>query len=69
VPNSYFLIKGVSEEESLQSFFEQIAEEEGVDSERLRFIPEFALEAIHRANLEIADVALDTYPYTALPQL
>jgi predicted O-linked N-acetylglucosamine transferase (SPINDLY family) len=53
----------VSEEESIQSFFEQIAEEEGVDSERLRFIPEFALEAIHRANLGIADVVLDTYPY------
>jgi predicted O-linked N-acetylglucosamine transferase (SPINDLY family) len=63
VPNSYFLIKGISEEESIKKFFNQIAEEEEVDCERLRFIPEFASEVIHRANLGIADVVLDTYPY------
>ncbi|MUG97014.1 O-linked N-acetylglucosamine transferase, SPINDLY family protein [Scytonema sp. UIC 10036] len=63
VPNSYFLIKGSADQKSMKSFFEQIAEEEGVDFSRLRFLPDVATEAVHRANLGIADVVLDTYPY------
>ncbi len=63
VANSYFLIKGGAEEESIKRFFHQIAEEEGVDFSRLKFLPQVALEATHRANLAIADVVLDTYPY------
>ncbi|GET41949.1 O-linked N-acetylglucosamine transferase, SPINDLY family protein [Microseira wollei] len=63
VPNSYFLIKGTADEESQKDFFVQVAEAEGVSSDRLRFIPEVASEAVHRANLGIADVVLDTYPY------
>lgn len=63
VPNSYFLIKGAAEEESLKNFFYQIAEEEGVDTSQLRFIPDVSLESIHRANLGIADIVLDTFPY------
>ncbi|MBD2773425.1 O-linked N-acetylglucosamine transferase, SPINDLY family protein [Iningainema tapete] len=63
VPNSYFLIKGTAEEESLKNFFYQIAEEEGVDCAKLRFIPDVPSESVHRANLGIADVVLDTYPY------
>jgi len=63
VPNSYFLIKGSAEEESIKNFFIQIAEEEGLSCNRLRFLPDVALEVTHRANLSIADVVLDTYPY------
>jgi predicted O-linked N-acetylglucosamine transferase (SPINDLY family) len=63
VPNSYFLIKGGAGEESLKNFFNQLAEEEGVNIDRLRFLPQDPTEAIHRANLGIADVVLDTYPY------
>jgi len=63
VPNSYFLIKGGAGEESLKKFFNQLAEEEGVDAQRLRFLSQDPTEAIHRANLGIADVVLDTYPY------
>ncbi|MBF2014417.1 MAG: O-linked N-acetylglucosamine transferase, SPINDLY family protein [Rivularia sp. T60_A2020_040] len=63
VANSYFLIKGGGEEESIKRFFYKIAEEEGVDRSRLKFLPEVASEATHRANLAIADVVLDTYPY------
>lgn len=63
VPNSYFLIKGGAEENALKSLFIKIAQEVGVDSERLRFLPLVASEAIHRANLGITDVVLDTYPY------
>lgn len=63
VPNSYFLIKGFADQESVKSFFIQMAEAEGVDPSRLRFLPAVALESVHRANLAIADVVLDTYPY------
>jgi len=63
VPNSYFLIKGGAEEKSLENLFTQIAKEVGVDSDHLRFLPLVPSESMHRANLGIADVVLDTYPY------
>jgi len=63
VPNSYFLVKGIVNQESLKNFFIQIAESEGVRAERLRFLPSAPSEEVHRANLGIADVVLDTYPY------
>ena len=64
VPNSYLLIKTISgNQESLQEFFNQIAESEGVSKERLRFLSFTNSEEDHRANLSIADVVLDTYPY------
>jgi predicted O-linked N-acetylglucosamine transferase (SPINDLY family) len=63
VPNSYLLIKGWGEQEPLEKFFIQMAEEQGLDGNRLRFLPGVALEETHRANLGVADVVLDTYPY------
>lgn len=63
VPNSYFLIKGGADEQSVKSFFTQLAQEEGVESDRLRFLPLDKTEASHRANLGMVDVVLDTYPY------
>ncbi len=63
VPNSYFLIKGLADQESLKKFFVEIAESEGVGADRLRFLALTGSEAEHRANLGIADVVLDTYPY------
>ncbi|MBW4418415.1 MAG: O-linked N-acetylglucosamine transferase, SPINDLY family protein [Myxacorys californica WJT36-NPBG1] len=63
VPNSYFLIKGASDQSSLKSFFVELAEEIGVSIDRLRFLSEASIEAAHRANLAIADVVLDTFPY------
>jgi len=63
VPNSYFLIKGLAEQESIKKFFVEVAESEGVGAERLRFLALVGAEAEHRANLGIADVVLDTYPY------
>ncbi|MBC1257472.1 O-linked N-acetylglucosamine transferase, SPINDLY family protein, partial [Trichormus variabilis V5] len=63
VPNSYFLIKGISDEDSIKLFFDGLADEEGVDTSRLRFLPIVMSESIHRANLDIADIVLDTYPY------
>ena len=64
VPNSYLLIKSIiGNQESLQEFFCQIAKSEDVSVERLRFLPFTSSEEEHRANLSIADVVLDTYPY------
>jgi predicted O-linked N-acetylglucosamine transferase (SPINDLY family) len=63
VPNSYFLIKGRADENTIRYFFTQIAEAEGVNPERLKFLPIDPSEFVHRANLSIADVVLDTYPY------
>ncbi len=63
VPNSYFLVKGAADQEAVKSFFCELAEEEGVSCDRLRFLPAVSAEAVHRANLGIADVVLDTYPY------
>ncbi|MBV8886069.1 MAG: O-linked N-acetylglucosamine transferase, SPINDLY family protein, partial [Chroococcidiopsidaceae cyanobacterium CP_BM_RX_35] len=63
VPNSYFLVKGRGDDTTIRQFFEQIAEVEGVDPGRLRFLPRDPSEYAHRANLGIADIVLDTYPY------
>ena len=63
VANSYLLVKGIGDENSVKQLFSQIAAEEGVDIERLKFLPRDPNECMHRANLQIADIALDTYPY------
>jgi predicted O-linked N-acetylglucosamine transferase (SPINDLY family) len=63
VPNSYLLIKGNGDDQITQNLFQSIAQAEGVNPNQLRFLPRTPSEAIHRANLKIADVVLDTYPY------
>jgi predicted O-linked N-acetylglucosamine transferase (SPINDLY family) len=63
VPNSYFLIKGMADQGAIAMIFNEIAQAEGVSCDRLRFLPMQSTEAIHRANLGIADIVLDTYPY------
>jgi len=63
VENSFLLIKGHADEEITRQLYCQIAHEVRLSSERLRFLPLDKTEEIHRANLAIADVVLDTYPY------
>ncbi len=63
VPNSYLLIKGESDRQTVENLFGSIATEIGVDLDRLRFLNTVADELTHRANLTIADVVLDTFPY------
>jgi predicted O-linked N-acetylglucosamine transferase (SPINDLY family) len=63
VSNSYFVIKGDTDPTIIQEFFGEIAAEEGVDFDRLRFVGNVADELTHRANLAIADIVLDTFPY------
>lgn len=63
VPNSYFLFKKFGDSDILSELVIDIAESEGVSSDRLIPIEEVSREETHRANLGIADVVLDTYPY------
>ncbi len=63
VPNSYLLVKGKDDQRFLQKLYAQLATEEGVNCDRLRFLGRTPTEVEHRANLRIADVILDTYPY------
>lgn len=63
VPNSYFLVKGKADKTAVEQFFTHVAEAEGIDPNRLKFLPRDESELVHRANLGIADVVLDTYPY------
>jgi predicted O-linked N-acetylglucosamine transferase (SPINDLY family) len=63
VPNSYFLIKGKSDAATIQDFFSKLAAEVEISMDRIRFLPQAADEVTHRANLAIADIVLDTFPY------
>jgi predicted O-linked N-acetylglucosamine transferase (SPINDLY family) len=63
VSNSYLLIKGFADKETIQELFLKTADELGISQERLRFLPNDLNEETHRANLGIADIVLDTYPY------
>ena len=64
VPNSYFLIKDIIQDyKEAQEFFEDLATSLGITAQRLRFLSAVDSEMTHRANLGIADVVLDTYPY------
>jgi predicted O-linked N-acetylglucosamine transferase (SPINDLY family) len=64
VPNSYLLIKGNSDPEVIQNSFGKIAKDLNLDIDRLRFLEFDRDELTHRANLTIADVILDTFPYS-----
>ncbi len=63
VPNSYLLIKGKSDPEIIRNLFGRICNKEGVSLDRLKFLETVADEFTHRANLAIADIVLDTFPY------
>jgi predicted O-linked N-acetylglucosamine transferase (SPINDLY family) len=63
VPKGIFLVKGLADEDAVKSFFYELADQVGLDPDRLRFAPQAASEPVHRANLAIADVVLDTFPY------
>ncbi|MBE9031451.1 O-linked N-acetylglucosamine transferase, SPINDLY family protein [filamentous cyanobacterium LEGE 11480] len=63
VPNSYLLIKGIADQAVVQTAFLELAVQLEISEQRLIFLPLVADESMHRANLTIADVILDTYPY------
>ncbi|MEL6223079.1 MAG: O-linked N-acetylglucosamine transferase, SPINDLY family protein, partial [Cyanobacteria bacterium J06627_8] len=63
VPKSYLLVKLSGQEEAQRQFWLDMADQEGVKEEQLRFLPNVPSELTHRANLQLADIVLDTYPY------
>jgi len=63
VKNGYLLVKGGEDGETIKKLFTQLAQLEGIDSKRIKFLEKVSFEEIYRANLQIADVVLDTYPY------
>ncbi|MBR8831229.1 MAG: hypothetical protein N5P05_002995 [Chroococcopsis gigantea SAG 12.99] len=63
VPHSYLLIQGKGGEPVIKELFIQLAQEAGVNPDRLRFTPLYPT-IVYRANLSIADVVLDTYPFS-----
>ncbi|MDB9345594.1 tetratricopeptide repeat protein [Nodularia spumigena CS-586/05] len=63
VPNSYLLIKGDADKDASEKFYGDLAKSQDVDISRFKFLPYMPTEAIHRANLSLADVVLDTSPY------
>ncbi len=64
VSNSYLLIKGRLDSATVKEHYLSLAQQIGVNRERLIFLPEYPSEEIQRANLPIADIFLDTYPYS-----
>jgi predicted O-linked N-acetylglucosamine transferase (SPINDLY family) len=64
VPNSFLLVKGSGDPSVIQKMFSEIAEDVGISLERIRFLKRAPDEFVHRANMRIADIVLDTYPYT-----
>jgi predicted O-linked N-acetylglucosamine transferase (SPINDLY family) len=63
VPDSYFLVKAIGDADAVKEVFLTMAEQESISPDRLKFIGYAPSEYSHRANLQIADVVLDTYPY------
>ncbi|MBR8831227.1 MAG: hypothetical protein N5P05_002993 [Chroococcopsis gigantea SAG 12.99] len=63
VPDSYLVIQGLAHSEIIQKLFTGAAAREGINLNRLRFLPSYETE-VYRANLSIADVVLDTYPFS-----
>jgi predicted O-linked N-acetylglucosamine transferase (SPINDLY family) len=64
VPNSVLLVKGSGDVRAIRAMVADIAQDVGVGLEQIRFLEKASSELVHRANLRVADVILDTYPYT-----
>lgn len=64
VPQSVLLIKDRTRSGELRRLIEKMALEIGIEQNRLIFTGRDPDEATHRANLALADIVLDTYPYS-----
>jgi protein O-GlcNAc transferase len=63
VPNSILLHKGFCDVDIVRSLYQQESQRQGIDPERCRFVTWQQLEEDRSAFYQIADIALDTYPY------
>lgn len=65
VPGSFVVYKG-GDVACLARTIGESAQEIGLSPERVRILEECPDQAVHRANLSIADLVLDTYPYNGV---
>ncbi len=63
VPHSVLLHKGFCDLEIVRSLYQQECQKAGIAKDRCRFITRQPMEEDHRSFYQIADIALDTYPY------
>jgi predicted O-linked N-acetylglucosamine transferase (SPINDLY family) len=63
VPNSHLLVKARGDNDTSKRLYASVAEQVGIDMSRIHFLGKDPDELTHRANLQIADVVLDTFPY------
>jgi predicted O-linked N-acetylglucosamine transferase (SPINDLY family) len=64
VPNSILLVKGNGDQNVIHDMFSDAAREIGISLDQIRFLQKAPTEFVHRANMRVADVILDTFPYT-----
>lgn len=67
VPDSVLVVRGIGDIPVMVSVYKEIAQEKGV-TERLRFLARASSPERHRAELGLADLLLDTFPYTGATQ-
>lgn len=63
VPHSILLIKGGGDNDLIKQIADQMLKELGLNGNHIQFLSPDPDELTHRANLAVADVVLDTYPY------
>jgi predicted O-linked N-acetylglucosamine transferase (SPINDLY family) len=63
VPNSYLMVQVRANPELLMNFYRDMADEVGISLDQIRFVLPDPDEVTHRANLQLVDVVLDTFPY------
>ncbi|GAB4213157.1 MAG: hypothetical protein OHK0012_08730 [Synechococcales cyanobacterium] len=63
VPNSYLVIKGISDLAYMTQEFQNAANRKQV-GDRIRFLAFASSQEIHRGQLAAMDIMLDTFPYT-----
>ncbi len=63
VPHSYFMRKAAGDRQIIEKFTFEIADQVGLAHDRILIIDRAKDEPTHRANLQVADVVFDTYPY------
>jgi predicted O-linked N-acetylglucosamine transferase (SPINDLY family) len=63
VPNSHLLVKTRGDNHTSRVLYSSIADKVGLDFSKIHFLGKDPDELTHRANLQIADIVLDTFPY------
>jgi protein O-GlcNAc transferase len=64
VPNALLVVKSSRNMFTIEKLYKEIAIDENVELNRLIFIGETPSEEEHRGLLSLADIVLDTFPYT-----